>query len=74
MAPPTVNDLMAARGTRPFAMLRVETLEEAEAAARAGVWSGDRFRRWNRPAPLPPRSKLCPMRSPPRLPNGPACS
>ncbi len=37
MARPTVKDLRDARGTRPFAMLRVETLEEAEAAARAGV-------------------------------------
>lgn len=37
MAPPTVRDLRDARGTRPFAMLRVETLDEAEAAARAGV-------------------------------------
>jgi 3-methyl-2-oxobutanoate hydroxymethyltransferase len=37
MAPPTVRDLMAARGSHQFAMLRVETLDEAEAAARAGV-------------------------------------
>jgi 3-methyl-2-oxobutanoate hydroxymethyltransferase len=37
MAPPTVRDLMDARGTHQFAMLRVETLDEAEAAARAGV-------------------------------------
>ena len=37
MAPPTVKDLMDARGTHQFAMLRVETLEEAEAAAKAGV-------------------------------------
>jgi 3-methyl-2-oxobutanoate hydroxymethyltransferase len=34
---PTVHDLLAARGKRPFAMLRVETLDEAEAAQRAGV-------------------------------------
>lgn len=33
----TVADLRAARGRHQFAMLRVETLEEAEAAARAGV-------------------------------------
>jgi 3-methyl-2-oxobutanoate hydroxymethyltransferase len=33
----TVHDLLAARGTRRFAMLRVETLDEAEAAHRAGV-------------------------------------
>jgi 3-methyl-2-oxobutanoate hydroxymethyltransferase len=37
MAPPTVRDLMDARGSHQFAMLRVETLDEAEAAARAGV-------------------------------------
>jgi 3-methyl-2-oxobutanoate hydroxymethyltransferase len=37
MPRPTVHDLRAARGIRPLAMLRVETLEEAEAAARAGV-------------------------------------
>ena len=37
MARPTVRDLMDARGRHQFAMLRVETLEEAEAAARAGV-------------------------------------
>jgi 3-methyl-2-oxobutanoate hydroxymethyltransferase len=37
MGRPTVRDLLDARGTRPFAMLRVETLDEAEAAARAGV-------------------------------------
>ncbi|MFN3280912.1 MAG: 3-methyl-2-oxobutanoate hydroxymethyltransferase [Tabrizicola sp.] len=37
MAPPTVRDLLDARGKHQFAMLRVETLEEAEAAARAGV-------------------------------------
>lgn len=36
-APLTVRDLMEARGTHQFAMLRVETLEEAEAAQRAGV-------------------------------------
>ncbi|MBP9182569.1 MAG: 3-methyl-2-oxobutanoate hydroxymethyltransferase [Fuscovulum sp.] len=35
--PPTVKDLLGARGRHQFAMLRVETLEEAEAAARAGV-------------------------------------
>lgn len=34
---PTVADLLAARGQRRFAMLRVETIEEVEAAARAGV-------------------------------------
>jgi 3-methyl-2-oxobutanoate hydroxymethyltransferase len=33
----TVRDLMDARGKHQFAMLRVETLEEAEAAERAGV-------------------------------------
>ena len=33
----TVADLMAARGKHQFAMLRVETLEEAEAAEKAGV-------------------------------------
>lgn len=37
MTRPTVRDLLDARGTHQFAMLRVETLEEAEAAARAGV-------------------------------------
>ncbi|MBY0350723.1 3-methyl-2-oxobutanoate hydroxymethyltransferase [Tabrizicola sp.] len=37
MAPPTVRDLLDQRGKHPFAMLRVETLAEAEAAARAGV-------------------------------------
>lgn len=37
MAPPTVRDLLDARGKHQFAMLRVETLEEAEASARAGV-------------------------------------
>lgn len=37
MARPTVRDLMEARGRHQFAMLRVETIEEAEAAARAGV-------------------------------------
>ncbi|MFN6925263.1 MAG: 3-methyl-2-oxobutanoate hydroxymethyltransferase [Tabrizicola sp.] len=37
MAPPTVRDLLDARGSHQFAMLRVETLEEAEAAAKAGV-------------------------------------
>ncbi len=37
MARPTVRDLMDARGRHRFAMLRVETIEEAEAAARAGV-------------------------------------
>lgn len=37
MAPPTVRDLLDARGTRQFAMLRVETIDEAEAAARAGI-------------------------------------
>lgn len=34
---PTVQDLRDARGKHQFAMLRVETLEEAEAAERAGV-------------------------------------
>ena len=33
----TVADLRAARGKHQFAMLRVETLEEAEAAEKAGV-------------------------------------
>lgn len=33
----TVRDLMDQRGKHQFAMLRVETLEEAEAAERAGV-------------------------------------
>ncbi len=33
----TVAGLLAARGERPFAMLRVETLEEAAAAEAAGV-------------------------------------
>lgn len=33
----TVADLLALRGQHSFAMLRVETLEEAEAAERAGV-------------------------------------
>ena len=33
----TVADLRAARGRHPFAMLRVETIEEAEAAEKAGV-------------------------------------
>ncbi len=37
MARPTVRDLMDARGRHRFAMLRVETIEEAGAAARAGV-------------------------------------
>ncbi|MBA3909504.1 MAG: 3-methyl-2-oxobutanoate hydroxymethyltransferase [Rhodobacter sp.] len=37
MARPTVHDLLEARGKHRFAMLRVETIEEAEAAARAGV-------------------------------------
>jgi 3-methyl-2-oxobutanoate hydroxymethyltransferase len=37
MARLTVKDLRDARGKHQFAMLRVETLEEAEAAARAGV-------------------------------------
>ena len=37
MARLTVKDLMDARGKHQFAMLRVETLEEAEAAAKAGV-------------------------------------
>jgi 3-methyl-2-oxobutanoate hydroxymethyltransferase len=37
MARLTVKDLMDQRGKHQFAMLRVETLEEAEAAARAGV-------------------------------------
>lgn len=33
----TVKDLLDARGSHNFAMLRVETLDEAEAASRAGV-------------------------------------
>ena len=37
MAPPTVRDLLDARGSHQFAMLRVETLAEAEAATKAGV-------------------------------------
>ncbi len=37
MARLTVKDLLDQRGKHQFAMLRVETLEEAEAAARAGV-------------------------------------
>jgi 3-methyl-2-oxobutanoate hydroxymethyltransferase len=37
MARLTVKDLMDQRGKHQFAMLRVETLEEAEAAAKAGV-------------------------------------
>lgn len=37
MGRPTVRDLLDGRGKRPLAMLRVETLAEAEAAARAGV-------------------------------------
>jgi 3-methyl-2-oxobutanoate hydroxymethyltransferase len=37
MGRPTVRDLLDGRGGRPLAMLRVETLDEAEAAARAGV-------------------------------------
>jgi 3-methyl-2-oxobutanoate hydroxymethyltransferase len=35
--PLTVRELLDARGTHQFAMLRVETLEEAEAAHRAGI-------------------------------------
>lgn len=35
--PPTVRDLLDARGKHQFAMLRVETLDEAEAAHRTGV-------------------------------------
>ena len=35
--PPTVADLLANRGKHQYAMLRVETMEEAEAAALAGV-------------------------------------
>jgi 3-methyl-2-oxobutanoate hydroxymethyltransferase len=34
---PTVADLRENRGRHPYAMLRVETLEEAEAAEKAGV-------------------------------------
>lgn len=34
---PTVRDLLDARGKHQFSMLRVETLEEAEAAEKAGV-------------------------------------
>lgn len=37
MAQLTVKDLLDARGKHQFAMLRVETLEEAEAAEKAGV-------------------------------------
>lgn len=37
MARLTVKDLLDARGQHQFAMLRVETLDEAEAAAKAGV-------------------------------------
>jgi 3-methyl-2-oxobutanoate hydroxymethyltransferase len=37
MARLTVKDLLDARGKHQFAMLRVETLEEAEAAEKAGV-------------------------------------
>lgn len=37
MARPTVADLLARRGQRPLPMLRVETLDEARAAGRAGV-------------------------------------
>jgi 3-methyl-2-oxobutanoate hydroxymethyltransferase len=37
MARLTVKDLRDQRGKHPFAMLRVETIEEAEAAAKAGV-------------------------------------
>ena len=37
MPRPTVHDLLANRGKHPYAMLRVETLAEAEAAAKAGV-------------------------------------
>jgi 3-methyl-2-oxobutanoate hydroxymethyltransferase len=37
MARPTVADLLARRGAHQFAMLRVETIEEAAAAAQAGV-------------------------------------
>jgi 3-methyl-2-oxobutanoate hydroxymethyltransferase len=37
MARLTVKDLMDQRGKHQFAMLRVETLDEAEAAAKAGV-------------------------------------
>jgi 3-methyl-2-oxobutanoate hydroxymethyltransferase len=34
---PTVADLLAMKGKRQLAMLRVETIEEAEAAERAGI-------------------------------------
>ncbi|MFD1807137.1 3-methyl-2-oxobutanoate hydroxymethyltransferase [Gemmobacter lanyuensis] len=34
---PTIHDLRTMRGKHQYAMLRVETLEEAEAAERAGV-------------------------------------
>lgn len=37
LRPPTVADLLANRGKRPYAMLRVETIEEAAAAHAAGV-------------------------------------
>ena len=35
--PPTVADLLANRGRHQYAMLRVETIDEAEAASLAGV-------------------------------------
>src|SRR5262245_64820760 len=34
---PTVADLLAMKGKRQLSMLRVETLEEAEAAQKAGI-------------------------------------
>jgi 3-methyl-2-oxobutanoate hydroxymethyltransferase len=34
---PTVADLLSMKGKRQLSMLRVETLDEAEAAERAGV-------------------------------------
>ena len=34
---PTVADLLAIKGKRQLSMLRVETLEEAEAAQKAGI-------------------------------------
>ena len=40
MARLTVKDLRDARGSHQFAMLRVETLEEAEAAAQSCRFDG----------------------------------
>lgn len=41
MSRPTVADLRARRGNRPLAMLRIESLDEAEAAARAGAFAAE---------------------------------